>query len=243
MEVLRIRLFGCPGVSLNGEPWARQATRNSERLLGFLALNGERTHPREKLATLLWKDVSLATARNALNTTVWRLRKSLEPNKADRGRFLKVDGAREIGLNFSDELWCDAHAFVTALDASEDTQLHDSVVALEGELLEGFYDDWIVAERERLNAARAQALQRLMSVATDSGSFDRALDYGRRVLERDPLRESVHRSMIWLYLQLGQRTQALRQYEACVAAIHRELGIQPMPETQALIAEIRNNAS
>ena len=236
---LRIRLFGCPAVSRDGGGWLRQTTRSADRLLGYLALNGERPHAREKLAELLWEDAPPERARNALKTTLWRLRQSLEPCEADRGRFLKIGRAGEIGLNFSSDLWCDAHEFVFALHGPDPGKLRDSVLAVEGELLEGFYDDWIIAERERLDNARFGALLQLMTMSTEAGAYEEALNYGRRILDRDPLRESVHRRMIRLHLRLGQRTQALRQYDSCITAIRNELGLEPMPETRALYAQIR----
>ena len=213
MVALPIRLFGCPAISLDEGAWRRQATRAAERLLGYLALNAERLHSRGKLAAVSWKDAAPTRSRNALETTLWRLRLSLEPRPADRGRFLRVGDAGEIGLNFSNALWCDAHAFTTAWRSADKAGLHDVVLALEGELLEGFHNDWIIAEPEFLNTERSQALAHLMSTATGAGAYDAALEYGRRILARDFLREFVHRWMIRIYLRLGQRTQALRQYD------------------------------
>lgn len=217
--------------------------------MGYLGLNGARLHSREKLATLLWRDASANRARNAFKTTLWRLRRSLEPPRVERGTFIRINSAGEIGLNWSRDIWCDVHAFQSALSSdiatgnkpADDTtlrQLRESVKTLNGELLEGFYDDWIITERERLNAALARALSILMREARLDGDCAAALDYGRRILERDPLRESVYREMIKLHLRLGQRTQALRQYERCVRVIREELDVDPMPETSALYAQI-----
>ncbi|MDQ2088752.1 AfsR/SARP family transcriptional regulator [Marimonas arenosa] len=232
-------------MSLHGTGWTSPTTRSEVRLLGFLALNNACPHAREKLAAQLWSDAPPERARGALKTALWRLRRAIEPGRADRGRFLTAT-AGEIGLNWSADIRCDAVAFQRAHARRGDISrcpdafaaLDSGVAGLEGELLEGYYDDWVILERERLNAARSRALFALMVATRDAGEYERALIYGRRILDRDPLRESVHREVIRLYLKLGQRVQALRQYEFCTRIIAEELGIAPMPETRALRAEI-----
>ena len=47
---------------------------------------------------------------------------------------------------------------------------------------------------------------------------------GSGLLALDPLQEPVHRTLMRLYAQSGRRGAALRQYQACVAALQRELG-------------------
>jgi DNA-binding SARP family transcriptional activator len=61
---------------------------------------------------------------------------------------------------------------------------------------------------------------------------------GQRILDQDPLREEIHRDMMRLYLENGQRALAVRQYELCRECLRRELGISPMAETQQLSAQI-----
>ena len=58
------------------------------------------------------------------------------------------------------------------------------------------------------------------------------------LLAIDPLHEAVHRTLMRLYLQLGRRGAALRQYQHCVAVLRRELGMEPEPETKQLYQQI-----
>ena len=69
-----------------------------------------------------------------------------------------------------------------------------------------------------------------------------AIDVGQRLLRHDPLRESAHRSMMRLYHRLGDRTAALRQYEACRDALAQQLGVKPAEETRALARTIRRES-
>ena len=40
------------------------------------------------------------------------------------------------------------------------------------------------------------------------------------------------------YLRLGRRGDALQQYRRCAATLADELGLDPLPETQALLQQI-----
>ncbi len=45
--------------------------------------------------------------------------------------------------------------------------------------------------------------------------------------------------MISLYAATGDRAAALRQFERCVVALERELGVSPLPETRAVYEAVR----
>src|SRR5207249_1073181 len=70
------------------------------------------------------------------------------------------------------------------------------------------------------------------------GALDEALRTALRLVALDPLQESVHRTLMRLYAQLGRRGAALRQYQLCVVALQRELRTEPDEETRALYQKI-----
>jgi DNA-binding SARP family transcriptional activator len=239
--------------SLADGRWFRQRTRAAELLLGYFALHGARLHPREKLAALLWKESDSDLARNALRTTLWRLRSSLEPDGATRGSVIRGDRAGDVGLNWDDGVWCDVQTFRAAMppsilservapDASALAQLRQAIDLYRGDLLDSFYEDWVIVERAALQEALSHALDILMRAAERDGDCETALDYGRRLLAVDPLRESIHRRVIALYMQLGDRSRALRQFDDCARALKAEFAVDPMPETLALRERITAGA-
>jgi DNA-binding SARP family transcriptional activator len=169
----------------------------------------------------------------------------LEPEEVSRGAVLRIETAGEVGLNWSAGLWCDVQAFRAAMplsalsersapDAVALARLRQATELYRGDFMESFYEDWVVLERATLQEAQAHALELLMRAAERAGDWDTALDYGRRILGDDPLRESIHRRMIALYMQRGDRSQALRQFDDCARALKAELAIEPMPETRVL---------
>jgi len=146
----RLRLLGGFELDNGHEPLTRLRSRATVLLLSRLALAPSRVHPREELCELLWPGALAAAGRSRLRQTLSLLRALLEPPGSPQ--VLLAD--RRVLRLVPDALWCDATAFEQA--ALEG----DAVRALGcygGELLPGFYDDWVQEERSRL-AGLAEAL-------------------------------------------------------------------------------------
>jgi DNA-binding SARP family transcriptional activator len=247
--MLYIHLFGHVQV-LQGESRREVKLLPSARvLLAYLLIQPNRVYPREVLADIAWGDRPESQARSCLNTALWRLRRALDSTGALGESYLISAPAAGVGFNWESHHWLDVAAFercatrILALPANdmqpEDARQLERVLPLYvGDLLEGFYDDWALRERERLRGLYLNCLVRMLRFHKNAGSFDQALAYGRHILGDDPLREEIHREMMRLYFANGARGLAVRQYEACREALAAELGIEPMPETQALYRQI-----
>ncbi len=94
-------------------------------------------------------------------------------------------------------------------------------------------------ERERLQSMYLAMLDKLMSFSEGHYDYETGLLYGMRIMCYDRARERTHRRMMRLYYLLGDRAEALRQYERCAAALEEELGISPSKSTQALYRQIQ----
>jgi DNA-binding SARP family transcriptional activator len=245
MATLQIRLFGplrleCEGQSLDRTPGKRVA-----ELLAYLLLNRHAAHPREHVAGLFWGDGDESKARHSLNTALWRLQGILEqlPASAQGQAHLRVD-PRTVGFNIGSDFWLDVAEFETRCALAEQAATTEQRLALYGQavalyrsdLLPDCYEDWCLIERERLQGLHLHALARLLEHHTARADHAAAIDYGRRILAFDPLREEIHRDLVALYLAARQPAAALRQYRTCEEILRRELGVAPMPETRALLA-------
>ena len=100
------------------------------------------------------------------------------------------------------------------------------------------YEEWLVAHRERLRALMRDGLTRLIAHDARSGNHARALDTARRGLALDPLDEAMHREVMRLHVGAGQPLAALRQYQVCLDALQRELGIEPDAKRRALYRSV-----
>jgi len=243
---LEIRLFGTMRVERAGQALVFPGARVRE-LFSYLVLNRKWSHSREQLAGLFWTERDDAQARHCLNTTLWRLRQALNEPEERSQPYLRVD-AHSIRFNESSHFWLDVdefqHLCVSADQLGTDAQdrqaqLYRQALALYvGGLLPECYDDWCVIERERLERLCLRALAWLLNYDTAAGSYEAAISTGMRMLGFDPLLEEVHRDLIRLMLQSRGPAAALRQYRMCQQCLQRELGIEPMPETQALLGDI-----
>jgi DNA-binding SARP family transcriptional activator/ABC-type cobalamin/Fe3+-siderophores transport system ATPase subunit len=239
MSQLTLALFG--GFEVQAGPGRPLVvpTRKAQGLLAYLALTPDQTHPRDKLAALLWGDASPDSARNALRQTLFVLRKAIG---SDAGSTLVVTGdaiTLPVGAVASD-----VAAFEQALAVKTPVALEAAAGLYRGDFLAGLdvaapaFEDWLMSERERLRELALEALARLLAHQRAAGLTSSAVQSALRLLAIDPLQEAVHRTLMRLYLQLGRRDAALRQYQVCVDALRRELGIEPEAESKGLYQEI-----
>jgi DNA-binding SARP family transcriptional activator len=249
MGILQVALLG--GVRVTHDEGRNEVklTREIQALLAYLLLHRHRTHSREVLVGVFWAECSPEKARRALNTAVWRLKKVVEPSGIPGGTYLISTHPGELGFNRQSQYWLDAEVFeqeannLLAFPSQEvnEANVHNLERVLElygGELLEGFYDDWALRERERLRGLYLRSLTYLVQYHRFQKSYEKATAYGQKILDLDPIREDIHRDLMRLYLESGQRALAARQYGICQLTLAKELGVLPMEETRLLYAKI-----
>ena len=249
MGVLQVGLFGSVRITHNN--WVTEVimTREIQALLAYLLLQRHRIHARESLAGIFWGEQSQERARGSLNTALWKLKKALEPKGIPAGTYLKSTRPGDIGFNRESQYWLDVEILeggvnrilIYPFQTVEETYVIDleKVLGLyKGELLEAFYDDWALRERERLRALYLKGMIYLLQYYGFHREYEKAIAYGQQILGLDPLREEIYRDMMRLYLENGQRALALRQYAICRLTLDKELGISPMEDTQVLYTQI-----
>ncbi len=155
----QLRLLGAMEAR-NGEVLVtRFVSRPTAALLARLALWPQRMHPREELIDLLWPDAALDVGRNRLRQSLAALKRVLEPPGYEGPAVLLAD-RHALRIN-PQVLSCD----VTAFERCAQQGRADEARALyQGELLPGFYDEWVLQERTRL-AALAERLGPAETVA------------------------------------------------------------------------------
>ena len=235
---LRLNLLGGFEVRLASGPVVTLPTRKAQALLAYLAVRPDRTHPREKLAGLLWAERGDAQARDSLRHTLVELRKVF--GGASRGMIAEGHG---IGLE-SAAIEVDVVRFETLVKTATAEDLEKAAELYQGDFLQGFvlreplFEEWLVSERERLRELALGALRRLVEQQARKRGSEPAIRSALRLLALDATQEVAHRALMRLYVQQGRRAAALRQYQTCVAVLQRELGAEPELETRQLYQEI-----
>jgi DNA-binding SARP family transcriptional activator len=244
---VEIRLFGSLSILMDGEQIVTLQGRKCRNVLSYLVLRHDVPHAREQLAALFWGDRDAAQARHCFNTALWRLQAALGGKEGPARRWLRSDpqtvrfcpdAAVSVDV-IRFEADCALADGVPVAAVEQQAALRRQAIAVyRGDLLLDCYEDWCLAERERLQRLYVRTLRWLVQYHRQRGEFEQAIEDARRILACDPLREAVHRDLIRLYLDSGQPAAALQQYRACVDVLKGELGIAPMPETSLLLQHI-----
>src|SRR5205823_4315641 len=100
------------------------------------------------------------------------------------------------------------------------------------------FDQWLIAERDRLHRVALRAHAQLVEMQSRRGALDEAIATAQNSLRIDTLQEPMHRTLMRLYMQSGDIVNALQQYETCARILKRELRIEPDAETKLLQREI-----
>jgi DNA-binding SARP family transcriptional activator len=222
-------------------------SRRLQEMLCYLLIHRHRSHLRESLITLLWADSKEAQARKYLRQTLWQLQAKLSPMST----LLNVE-PEWIGIDAHADLWLDVAVIEQASVAvmgipGEDLTDHqvriltEAVNLYRGDLLEGWYQDWCVFERERLQNMFLMLLDKLMGHCEVHGRIDDGIEYGTRILAVDNARERTHRRLMKLRYLGGDRTGALRQFHLCRTTLAQELDVGPSRQTLKVYEDIQND--
>jgi len=235
---LRILLLGQFKVRADDRPLLLPS-RRAQSLLAFLALNAGVTHRRERLAGLLWPEATETNARRYLRQALWRIRKSLESEALAPEDYLKI-GDIELTFDAGADYWLDAELL---LKSSLDRPVEEIIGAVRlyrGELLPGFYDEWIILERDRLQAAYHRKMNVLLQSLIQSGKWHDALKWGEQWIRTGHAPEPAFRALMHAYAGLGDQSMVCSTYARCLKALDQELAVEPSAETTILYEQIRS---
>lgn len=229
---LRIRTLGRTVVeAADGELNGGWLDRRTGNLLKYLIAHRRAPVHADAIADALWPGARTDPA-NTVRHFVHGLREKLEPN---RGRYARSEFvlARNGGYQLNPErVTVDVDAFEQhaeqGFDALDAGDLERGVEHLEAamEIYRGDflsderYEDWAIAERERLLDLACQVLRALPPLVPEA----KAADYLERLAEMEPLDADVQRELIATWLRQGRRTRAMRRYRTLQSRLMREFG-------------------
>ncbi len=219
-----LHLLGKFEVEADGEP-IEITSRPAQALLAYLALHPEVAHRREKLAGSLWPESTESNARGNLRQALWQLRKSIgdEVIEADKAT-IALARARPLGV--------DVHRLERgAEDAATVEEWTDWAGLYQGELLPGWYEDWAVRQRERLEALFQRHMPDALGAMVEAGRWNAVLKWAEHWISLGHAPEPAYRSLMTAHAALGDAAALAATFERCVQALESELGVEPSPET------------
>lgn len=233
----RLSTFGPPAlVGAHDDTRLGQHGHHRRRLalLAVLAANGDRGRSRDQLLLLFWPDATQTRARHSLDQLLYALRTSLGESV--------FEGASPVRLN-SQIMSSDVGAFNDALERGD---LEAAVAEYRGPFLDGFYlnnapefEQWLDAERSRLAASYAGALERLAQAATAASDHAAAVRWWRALAEADQVSSKYATGFIIALTNAGDHAAALQHAKRYEAVVANALGVSAGPEIATLVNEVR----
>ncbi len=221
-----------PALRVDDRPVAMP--ESSLRLLVLLAVR-RRPAPRRTVAATLWPGAGEARAGGNLRSAIWRLRScGVAVAETAAGLTLGPDITTDLAALTG---WA---ARVTGDQPPIDGDLtvpDDVDAALD--LLPGWYDDWVIVERERVRTCVLHALEQVSRRLSATGRHAQAVDAAIAAVGADPLRESAQRALIGAHLAEGNLAEAQRTFRGYRDLLVAELGVAPSPALWRLIAAAR----
>lgn len=215
-------------------------SKKSRALLGCLCLSPGDRISRGRLAALLWDRSPEQQAKASLRQALYDLTAALESKAPD---LLFID--REIVRLQPEHCWIDVASIVDAATA-ERGDFRDLIAPPTERLLEDFdgltaaFDHFLQAERSRLQTRLTKSLENHLERANAApGTAAERAAIARKLITVEPTHEVATRVLMKSFVDLGDRAQAIREFERLKRNLGVLLDIEPSKETYALYEAIR----
>jgi DNA-binding SARP family transcriptional activator len=205
--------------------------RGIQRLVAHLSLASRPA--RAVIAGQLWPNVPEHHANGSLRSALWRLQRIAPGLVRMHGDTLSL--AEGVAVDVRELAGWARRVRDPASDLDE---LSTTDLRLGGELLPGWFDEWVLLERERLRQLRMHALETLADRLAAVGRYGEALRAAYAAVRVEPLRESAHRTLIRVHLAEGDTLEAMSAYEACRTLLADELGVFPSRQMSDLVRDL-----
>ena len=206
---------------------------NSQRLVCFLAFQ-DRPVRRSYVSGTLWFNSDEYRASASLRSALWRL-PSMPGFDLVGSSHTHIWLGPEVTIDIREVMQRGMAVLSGPHSGPELIDVARELVSFGDDVLVGWYDDWVIMERERFRQIRLHALDRIGDRLVDQERFCDALQVALAAVRAEPLRESAHRVLIRVHLQEGNVAEAIRQYRSYADLLRRELHATPSPVIQQLL--------
>ncbi len=231
---LHFAAFGASTVRRDGQVVDAQELRLRAKEMLFLFLS----HPvitKERIVAALWEELSLAKAHSTFHFYLFQVRRLLGGTDAIsyEGGAYRLE-SRQYQYDV-DEFHRNLAKAEKTSSARRENYLREAIALYGGDYLEDIYSEWTEELRHSLRRQYLQALEELAGHYRAQGSLDEAAEWYRKLLDKDILREDIHRQLIETLIEMGDRAGAIRQSERVQEILCEELGAEPSEETTSLV--------
>lgn len=239
--LLRVRSLGSLQVENSKQQIDETDWRNPKVKLLFLYLltNRHKKNERDVILETFWPGMKPQVASNNFSSSLYSLRQIVGMEKV----------AYRKGLCWlvKEETWCDADDFeekvksgrAKRIDGAEQEALNayeEAVSLYRGDYLDEYaFEDWIVAERERLKSLYTRTLFEMAEIYAGRSRYIEAAE----TLEKAPYSEVSDDQFLYnlinYYILGGSRGKAIKRFKHYRSIMVSELGAEPDPAIAGLI--------
>ncbi len=241
-------LLGNIEIRLNNQSILEKLSSKAIALLCFLSANKGKKFGRDKLADYFWNGVNIESARYNLRYNFWNIRKIINENKSSEDILISSKDSCMINPNY--DFYIDIFHLDDILNSIEKNQdrkacLNNAKKLFRGEFLEEFYikncpefNDWIFYERAKFQRTYEDILCKLIDLHYEDKCYDHAINLLEEMLNINPFKEELYLKLMKIYIDLGDRNSAIKQYERCENILREELNIRPMQDIRNLYEDL-----
>jgi PAS domain S-box-containing protein len=222
------------GTPITGKFWHRAKVRG---LFTYLALQRSKPVTRTELTETLWPELDHATALRSLNTTVYNLRRSLEPGlkQGTESNYIFYE-AGHYWLGGSRPHWLDVDGFELGIQQARLETAVNTAILLYEEALALYRGDYLVdlmattaagsqTEQHRLRELYLSGLGELGSLYQQKEQTEEARHIYLKILSIDPSRESAYRQLAYLSHDTDTLMENVAYCQRLAAALKSELDL------------------
>jgi DNA-binding SARP family transcriptional activator/Tfp pilus assembly protein PilF len=215
--------------------------RKARALLAYLCLSAGEQVARSRLSSLLWERVQDRQARASFRQALRELSSAI----GSLANELIESTLHTVRLE-PRLCWIDAVAVLSSDPLPPNTFRGDLASICAGELLEDLsgitdaFDQWLLAQRTRFTEQLRLLFEtELKQLSEVDAPPDRRASLARRLIAFDATHEGASRVLMRALVDMGERAQALREYERCRVALRAALDVEPSAETRAFYEAVR----
>jgi DNA-binding SARP family transcriptional activator/tetratricopeptide (TPR) repeat protein len=236
MAGVTIRLAGPFTVVRDGAAESGLGSRKARRLLMFLAADGSRTVPVDRIVDILWADRPPRRPADNVATLVSRLRAALGTDVIEGNRDGYRLGSVHVDLHEAARLVTEAQGRIADEPVLAATAAGRALALLGGGtvLVDEPDADWVTTVRADADRLLRTARHLAAAAALRTGEPHRAIAAAQAAVTADRWDEAAHRLLMSAHLAAGEPAKGLAVYAALRERLADELGVDPARETQDL---------
>ncbi|MCM3338255.1 response regulator [Paenibacillus sp. MER TA 81-3] len=213
----------------------RWRTAKAQELFTYLLHKRGKSVRKDSLIELLWPDVDAKKGYTQLYTTIYQVRKALEPYKEQ----LKIVSCEESYMLMIHQADIDCVQWEHEVQSLPPVSKHS--VNKYRELLQRYSGDyladcdyrWTEGERQRLRSLWLHLVTQIADYLVADNDFPAALEVYHRQVNVYPHIESGYYMLMRLYAELGDRNAVEEMYATLCDMTMSEFGMQPKAAYQA----------